>query len=83
MAFPCIWMTGRRLTCNSEPVAMFIYGDMRAYLEMQPHTNEYLLARGSVGTNQSLLGELEFGMPSCRVTRLTVPSSPPDGCSKS
>ena len=34
---------------------MPIYGDMRLYLEMQPHTSEYLFARGSA-TDQEISG---------------------------
>ncbi len=48
MAFPCIWMHGKKANRKPEPVAVPIYGDMRTYLEMQPHTSEYLFARGSV-----------------------------------
>ena len=39
---------GKKANRKPEPVAVPIYGDMRTYLEMQPHTSEYLFARGSV-----------------------------------
>ena len=44
----CIWMEGKKANRKPEPVAVPIYGDMRLYIEMQPHTSEYLFARGSV-----------------------------------
>lgn len=40
-------MEARKVNRKPEPVAVPIYGDMRLYLEMQPHTSEYLFARGS------------------------------------
>jgi integrase len=48
LASSCIWMQGKKANRKPEPVAVPIYGDMRMYLEMQPHTSEYLFARGSV-----------------------------------
>jgi integrase len=47
LASSCIWMEGKKANRKPEPVAVPIYGDMRLYLEMQPHTSEYLFARGS------------------------------------
>jgi len=41
-------MEGRKANRKPEPVAVPIYGDMRVYIEMQPHTSEYLFARGSL-----------------------------------
>jgi integrase len=41
-------MEGKKANRKPEPVAVPIYGDMRLYLEMQPHSSEYLLACGSV-----------------------------------
>lgn len=47
VAASCIRMEGKRANRKPEPVAVPIYGDMRTYLEMQPHTSEFLFARGS------------------------------------
>jgi integrase len=41
-------MHGKKANRKPKPIAVPIYGDMRTYLEMQPHTSEYLFARGSV-----------------------------------
>ncbi len=48
LAASCIWMQGKKANRKPEPVAVPIYGDMRMYLEMQPHASEYLFTRGSV-----------------------------------
>jgi len=47
LASSCIWMEAKKANRKPEPVAVPIYSDMRAYLELQPHTSEYLLSRGS------------------------------------
>jgi integrase len=46
LAAGCIWMQGRKANRKPEPVAVPIYGDMRAYLETQPHLSDYLFTRG-------------------------------------
>ena len=43
----CIWMEGKRANRRPEPVAVPICGDMKAYLEIQPRTSEFLFGRGS------------------------------------
>lgn len=48
LASSCIWMEGKKANRKPEPVAVPIYGDMGLYIQVQPHTSEYLFARGSV-----------------------------------
>lgn len=40
-------MEGKRANRKPEPIAVPVCGDMRTYLERQPRTSEFILARGA------------------------------------
>jgi len=41
-----VLLSGKKANRKPQPVAVPIYGDMRAYLENQPHLSDYLFTRG-------------------------------------